>query len=339
MLDLQPRVHLHEAEAVRPQPLAAVGDELDRAGADIADRPRRLDRGLAHRGAHLRRHAGRRRLLDHLLVAALQRAVALEEMHDVAVARRRRPGSRCGAATSTYFSTSTRASPKALAASRCALASAASKSAALVDAAHALAAAAGHRLDQHRIADLVGLLPAGTPAPAARRDSRARPARRPARISALARVLQPHGADRRRRRADEDDAGRGAGLGELGVLGEEAVAGMDALPRRSPAPTSMILSIDEIALARRRRPDQMRLVGHRARCSASRVGLRIDRDGAHPEPPRGADDPAGDLAAVGDQDAVEHGGSGCGMAGNGGGTAVEVKGPPGPPKIPERRLP
>ena len=28
----------------------------------------------------------------------------------------------------------------------------------LVDAAHALAAAAGHRLDQHRIADLVGLL-------------------------------------------------------------------------------------------------------------------------------------------------------------------------------------
>ena len=85
MLDLQPRVHLHEPEAVGPQPLAAVGDELDRAGAGIADGPRRLDRGLAHRGAHLRRHAGRRRLLDHLLMAPLQRAVALEEMHDVAV--------------------------------------------------------------------------------------------------------------------------------------------------------------------------------------------------------------------------------------------------------------
>ena len=85
MLDLQPRVHLHEAEAVGPQPLAAVGDELDRAGADIADGPRRLDRGLAHGGAHLRRHAGRRRLLDHLLMPPLERAVALEEMHDIAV--------------------------------------------------------------------------------------------------------------------------------------------------------------------------------------------------------------------------------------------------------------
>ena len=31
------------------RPLAAVGDELDRAGAGIADGPRRLDRGLAHR--------------------------------------------------------------------------------------------------------------------------------------------------------------------------------------------------------------------------------------------------------------------------------------------------
>ena len=44
MLDLQPRVHLHEIEACRP----ALRDELDRAGADVADRLRRRDRGLAH---------------------------------------------------------------------------------------------------------------------------------------------------------------------------------------------------------------------------------------------------------------------------------------------------
>ena len=69
-----------------PQSLAAVGDELDRAGADIADRPRRLDRGRAHLRAQASRHAGRRRFLDHLLVAALQRAIALAEMNDIAVA-------------------------------------------------------------------------------------------------------------------------------------------------------------------------------------------------------------------------------------------------------------
>ena len=33
-----------------------------------------------------------------------------------------------------------------------------------------------------------------------------------------------------------------------------------------------------------------------------RVGVRIDRDGADAEAPRGADDPAGDLAAIGDEE-------------------------------------
>ena len=68
------------------QPARAVGDELDRAGALIADGLGGGDRGLAHRGAQRRAHAGRRRFLDHFLVAALQRAVALVEMDGVAVA-------------------------------------------------------------------------------------------------------------------------------------------------------------------------------------------------------------------------------------------------------------
>jgi hypothetical protein len=84
VLDLQPRVHLHEPEPVGPQ-MRAIDDELDRAGAGIADRLRGLHRRSPHRRAHLRRHAGRGRLLDHLLVAALQRAVALEQVHGVAV--------------------------------------------------------------------------------------------------------------------------------------------------------------------------------------------------------------------------------------------------------------
>jgi hypothetical protein len=37
-----------------------------------------------------------------------------------------------------------------------------------------------------------------------------------------------------------------------------------------------------------------------------RIGFRMDGDSAHPQPPGGLDDAAGDLAAVGDQDTVEH---------------------------------
>ncbi len=36
------------------------------------------------------------------------------------------------------------------------------------------------------------------------------------------------------------------------------------------------------------------------------VGVGEDRDRAHPEPPGGADDPAGDLAPVGDEEGFDH---------------------------------
>ena len=80
VLDLQAGVHLHEVERA-----VLVGDELDRAGADVADRPRGGDGGLAHLAAALGGHAGGGRFFQHLLVAALHRAVALEQVDAVAV--------------------------------------------------------------------------------------------------------------------------------------------------------------------------------------------------------------------------------------------------------------
>ena len=47
------------------------------------------------------------------------------------------------------------------------------------------------------------------------------------------------------------------------------------------------------------------LVGHRDMQRAG-VGVGIDGDGAHAHPARRADDAAGDLAAIGDQDLGEH---------------------------------
>ena len=85
MLDLQARVHLDEVPGRVGGELAALDQELDRAGALVGHRLGAGDGGSGDPGAQLRRHARRGGLLDHLLVAPLQRAVALEEMHDIAV--------------------------------------------------------------------------------------------------------------------------------------------------------------------------------------------------------------------------------------------------------------
>ena len=77
MLDLDAGVHLQEIEAA-----VVVEQELDRARADIADRRGRLDGGRAHLRAKFGRHRRRRRFLDQLLMAALDRAVALAQMDD-----------------------------------------------------------------------------------------------------------------------------------------------------------------------------------------------------------------------------------------------------------------
>ena len=80
MLDLHAGVHLQE------EVLAVLAEALDRAGADVVDRARRVGGDLADPLAHApRRRPGAGRLLDELLVAALDRAVALAEVDDVAV--------------------------------------------------------------------------------------------------------------------------------------------------------------------------------------------------------------------------------------------------------------
>ena len=72
MLDLKAGVHFDEEE------IATFGDELDGSGADIADSARRGHRGFSQGAPPLRIEPRRGRLLQHLLMPALYRAVALE---------------------------------------------------------------------------------------------------------------------------------------------------------------------------------------------------------------------------------------------------------------------
>jgi hypothetical protein len=79
MLDLDPRVHLDEKE------LVVLEQELERAGAAVADLAARVGAALADPRQRPQGHARRRSLLDDLLVAALHRAVALEQVDGVLV--------------------------------------------------------------------------------------------------------------------------------------------------------------------------------------------------------------------------------------------------------------
>src|ERR1700761_141276 len=73
MLDLQPRVHLHEVEAA-----ALLHDELHGPSSDVADRTRRVTRRLVHRSAPFFGHSGSRRLFEDLLMPSLHGTIALE---------------------------------------------------------------------------------------------------------------------------------------------------------------------------------------------------------------------------------------------------------------------
>ena len=105
---------------------------------------------------------------------------------------------------------------------------------------------------------------------------------------------------------DEDDAGFGQRLGERRALGEKAIARMHGLGAARLAGGDDLVD-DQIALRRRRRADRHRVVGHLDMQRVA-VGFGIDRDGCDAHPAGGLDDPAGDLAAIGNQDSLEHSG-------------------------------
>ena len=172
MLDLDAGVHLDEVE------LAVLVQELERAGAAVADRAAGLDAAVAHELALPRGDAGGGRFFDDLLVAPLHRAVALAQVDHVAVGVRQhlefdvpRPlqeflhvdlvvaegGARLGARDAD------RVQERRLG----------------VHHAHAAPAAAAGGLDDHRIADVArdAQILVRRPRPAGRR-SRARTARR-----------------------------------------------------------------------------------------------------------------------------------------------------------------
>ena len=308
VLDLQARVHLHEIKLHGLRRVVAarlLDDEFDGSRTDIVDGARCVDGRLAHLPAHRFGHAGRGRFLQHLLVAALHRAVALEQVDavplrvaedlDLDVARALHvllDQHRVAAEAVDRLTLATRERSGEVFAS--------------LDDAHALAAAARAGLDERGIADAVGLalqqrrvlvgaVVAGHQGHAGLFHQ------------ALRFGLQAHRQDRLGRRADEHQPRLGAGACEVLVLRQEAVAGVDGFgPGR-------LRGLDDLL------PPQVAVLGrtaaqvHRLVAGADMVGMRvgigIHGDGVDCHAAGRRCDPTSDLAPVGDQDLLKH--SGC----------------------------
>jgi hypothetical protein len=107
-------------------------------------------------------------------------------------------------------------------------------------------------------------------------------------------------------RADPADAGGGHFFSELGVLGQEAVAGVDGVHAGFARDAQ---DVGAVQVGRQRLAafaHQVALVGLEA-VQRLAVLLRIDRHGAHLHLGGGAHHADGDLGAVGDQDRADRG--------------------------------
>ena len=155
------------------------------------------------------------------------------------------------------------------------------------DDAHAAAAAARHRLDDHREAEILGdlerLLFAVHRAVAARQDRNAGLLHRPARPRLVAEQ-----ADDVRRRPDELDVAGFADLGKVGALREEPVAGMNRVGAGDLGGAQHRRHV-QVAVGAARRPDADILV-READVQRVLVGLGVDGDGLDAQFTAGADD-------------------------------------------------
>ena len=306
VLDLQPGVDLEEGE----EPLPGVVEELDGAGAGVADGERQpLGRGLELgdlRGVEHRR----RRLLDDLLVAALHRAVADPDRPRGALAVGDDLDLDVAGAGDQLLEEHHTGAEGTLGLLAGALVRGVEVGV-RGDLADAAPAAPGRGLEHQRVPDagrgLLGLLEGLDPAAAPRGD-------RDADLlgDELGADLVAEPAHRLRAGADEGDADPAAQLREGRVLGDEAPADPHRVGPGAPERT-LELGVVEVG-ALRRGPEVVGVVGlpdeHRGA-----LGLGVERDDLHAVPVRagrgvevadGVDEPHRGLTPVDDGDPREH---------------------------------
>src|SRR5256884_1068040 len=298
VLDLDAGVHLDEVE------LVILVQELHGAGTTVADRAAGFHTALPHEAPLAHGDARCRRLLDHFLVAPLHRAIALAQVDDVAVRVRQHLEFDVPRPLHEFLQVDLVVG-EGCARFRARDADRVQERGLGVHHAHAAPAAAAGCLDDHGVTDvardaqvLVRVL--------AQRAIGARHARHAVRFhDPDRRHLVAYDTDGLRLGADEHEAAFLHALGEVGVLGQEAVAGVDR-DRVGDFRRADDCRHVEIAGGRGRRPDAYRFIGEQHVLEAV-VGGGVHGHGLDAELPAGTQDPQRDLAAVGDDDLLDHG--------------------------------
>jgi hypothetical protein len=295
VLDLQAGVHLEERRG-------AVGreHELDGSGPRVGHRPRGGDGGLAQPGAQGLVDRRRGGLLEHLLVAPLHRAVALEQRHDLPVQVRHHLHLDVARPLDVALEEDRPVPERLLRLAPGAVDSGVQRLLGSDDP-HAPPATAGTGLHQHRVADLArGRREPGRGQPG---DVDAWQHRHAGCGHELLRgELRAHRRDRLGRRTDPGQADVQDGLGERCVLGQEPVAGVHRVGAGALRRVDQTVAA-QVGVARCAARQVHRDVGlGDERCV--RVGVGEDGDAADAHGATGTEDAAGDLAPVGDQQAL-----------------------------------
>ncbi|MBD5803263.1 hypothetical protein AZOA_26990 [Azoarcus sp. Aa7] len=304
VFDLDPGVHFDEVEGTG----VGVHEELDRAGVGVICGAAEFQRGIAQLRAASLLQVGRGGAFDDLLVAPLHRAVALEEMHEVAVRVAEHLHFDVARAANELFQIDLVVAEggEGLAAGDV---EQAGELFLVLDRAHAATATAPARLEHERVADFAreafDLVEVLRQCAGGRHDRHAGGDGEVARGDLVAQI-----AHHLRLRADEGDAGGGAGFGELGVLGEEAVAGVD---RIDPGILRHTDDVGDVEVGR----DRLLAVAHEVgfvgleAVQREAVLVGVDRHRADAQFARRAEDADGDFATVGDEDAADFSHRGC----------------------------
>ncbi len=298
VLDLDARIDLDEID------LTGVGvlQELDRARVEVVNRAADAQRQRAERlplGV-VQEHGWR--ALDDLLVAPLHGAVALEQVHEVAVA----------VAEDLHLDVACTAHQLLeidLVVAERGLGFAARRGNHLrellfaLDDAHPAPAPAPARFQHHRVTDRPGQS-RGVRGVVRQRRRRGHDRHARGRGEIARRHLVAEAAHDLGGRADERDAGRFAGVRKFRIFGEEAIARVDrvgaGLLRHANDAVDVEIRVDRaLALA-----DEVAFVRLHP-VQRKPVFLRVDRNRADAELVRGAHDANGNLAAVGDQQGLD----------------------------------
>ena len=298
MLDLQTGVHFEEEDVLG----LGINHELHRADRIISDAGRELQRVAVKRVAGLFGQVRRGSFLKQFLIVALNRAISLEEMHEIAVLVAKdlnldvaRPLDQLfdqqAAITERGLRFATRRDQRV------------AQSGDIMNRPHPFAPAASRRFDHYRQADALRFrgetFIALVFAIVARRDRHA------------CRDSQPFGFDLRSHRGDgldtrpdPDEAMLLAELRQIRAFGQEAITGVNGIGTRGQCSTDDAIGA-EIAVARGRRSDRHGDIGEPDMHGIA-IRVRIDGSGTQADALCRANDADGDFASIGDEKRTKH---------------------------------